>query len=164
MCGPAPAWHDGCMTSSVQNLSVHQALTDIWWMARRYGERLDASDARTLDEAFATALAHGVTLRQGNQAEAMWAAGEVPAPAGVTLAQAAATIAFYARRYAHNRGTYATSMYNAAARTLSTQVDLGANIAVDGTIYAADGMGSGFDGLTNAERAIIPPDVTTTLV
>lgn len=60
-----------------------------------------------------------------------------------------------ARRYADGRATYATTSFNHATRTLlSMGIDLGETIRTDGTIWARDGHGRAYDGLTDEEAAL----------
>lgn len=61
-----------------------------------------------------------------------------------------------ARRYADGRQSYATSLFNDIARRL-----IAAGIKLnqcDGTLFARDAMGRGFDGLTDEEAATAKDD------
>ena len=60
----------------------------------------------------------------------------------------------WSRRYCDMRMTYAPGEHNDATRTL---LKLGADLHDgDGTLYARDGMGRLYDGLTDAEAAVRP--------
>lgn len=60
----------------------------------------------------------------------------------------------FARRYTNGRGTFTALLVNDAARAL---LDMGANLdetrELDGTIWAADGVGGLHDGLTAEQHA-----------
>lgn len=64
-----------------------------------------------------------------------------------------------ARRYSDGRSTYATSLFNQHTRTL---LDLGIelNRTSDNTIWARDGMGPRYDGLSEEERNSVYPRCT----
>lgn len=57
-----------------------------------------------------------------------------------------------ARRYVDGRQSYATGLFNEHTRAL-VALGIPLNPTGDGTIWARDGGGRGFDGLTDAEAA-----------
>ncbi len=68
------------------------------------------------------------------------------------LREIAAGLHWMARRYADGRMSYAASSFNAwTRRLLAMGVEL--NPTGDGTVWARDGMGRAFDGLTDEEAA-----------
>jgi len=75
-----------------------------------------------------------------------------------TLENALKETLWMARRYADGRATYAASSYNSVVRQL---LELGVSLPkTDGTLWARDGMGRRYDGLTDAEaeEGAKPPD------
>lgn len=67
-----------------------------------------------------------------------------------------------ARRYADGRMTYATSMFNNHTRRL-LELGVELNPTGDDTIWARDGMGRAYDGLSEQEAAQgTKPDGITT--
>ena len=62
-----------------------------------------------------------------------------------------------ARRYANGRMTYATSMFNEHVRTLLS-LGIKLNPTADGIIWATDGNGRRFDGLTHAQATPGTPE------
>ena len=61
-------------------------------------------------------------------------------------------IHWMARRYADGRSTYATGMFNDATRlALRLGLDLRTARSADKTVFARDGMGRAYDGLTEEE-------------
>lgn len=58
-----------------------------------------------------------------------------------------------ARRYADNRQSYATSLFNGITRQLVV-MGLNLNATGDGTIWARDMAGRAYDGLTDEEAAM----------
>ncbi len=59
-----------------------------------------------------------------------------------------------ARRYADGRSTYAASTYNGHTRKLQALgVPLHQDPTVNGSVWARDGMGRRFDGLTDEQAA-----------
>lgn len=65
------------------------------------------------------------------------------------LRQSAVKLAFYARRYCDGRSTFAPSDYNEIARALiALGLKLSPDPAAGNTIWASDGGGRAFDGLT----------------
>lgn len=124
--------------------AARTAIVELAWMSRRAGE-FDAESRGAHDEALAIALAHGVEVLGRSGEPLSWQDG-APAPSPLpSLFEAAAAIQRFARRYAHGRMTYATSMCNRATQAL---VEAGAELdASDGTIWALDGNGPGHDAL-----------------
>lgn len=55
-----------------------------------------------------------------------------------------------ARRYVHGRSTYATSLFNEHTRDL-LGMGIKLNATGDHTLWACDGMGRAYDGLTEEE-------------
>ncbi len=71
-----------------------------------------------------------------------------------TVEQAVVLLHRYARRFTNGRGTFTAAFVNAAARELQRlNADLDETRAVDGTIWAADGVEGQHDGLSAEERA-----------
>lgn len=69
-----------------------------------------------------------------------------------TLKRIVQNLHWMARRYADGRQTYATSMMNEATRDL---LRMGVNLNMcDGTLWARDGGGRPFDGLTDEEASM----------
>lgn len=62
-----------------------------------------------------------------------------------------------ARRYADSRRSYAAPLFNHATRTL---LRLGVKLdpTTDGIVWARDGLGRGFDGLSDAEATPGTPE------
>jgi hypothetical protein len=71
----------------------------------------------------------------------------------ISLDEALVVLHRYARRYTNGRGTYTATLVNDAATALTgLGVDLTDTRKVDGTIWAADGVGGSHDGLTHEQR------------
>lgn len=61
-----------------------------------------------------------------------------------------------ARRYADGRSTYAARTYNDHTRKLQALgVSLHPDPIVNGSVWARDGMGRAFDGLTDEQAAVM---------
>lgn len=58
-----------------------------------------------------------------------------------------------ARRYADGRMSYATSLFNDHTRVLQS-MDIELNPTADGVLFAQDGMGRPFDGLTDDQARL----------
>lgn len=69
------------------------------------------------------------------------------------LREIARNLHWMARRYCDGRGSYATGMFNDLTRELLA-MGIELNPTGDGTIWARDDRGRGFDGLTDAEAAM----------
>jgi hypothetical protein len=68
------------------------------------------------------------------------------------LHSAVREFAFWARRYCDNRSSYVASNYNSLVRILQAKYDVHFEVdPADGVIWARDGMGRAFDGLSEAE-------------
>jgi hypothetical protein len=70
-----------------------------------------------------------------------------------TLRRVAGDLAWMARRYCDGRMSYAPSLYNDYVRALLA-LGVPLNPTGDGTIWARDGMGRGYDGLGEEEAAM----------
>jgi hypothetical protein len=77
------------------------------------------------------------------------------------LEYAALKLHWMARRYADGRQSYAVGMFNDITRDLLDLV-IKLNPTADGTIWAKDGMGKGYDGLTEAEAQNGTPEALGT--
>lgn len=67
----------------------------------------------------------------------------------VTAEDAVVTLHRFARRYTNGRGTFTAALVNDAARLLIERgVSMDETLALDGTIWAADGAEGKHDGLT----------------
>jgi len=60
-----------------------------------------------------------------------------------------------ARRYCDGRSTYATSLFNGGTGQL-LRMGIQLNQGGDGTVWASDGMGKRFDGVTDEDLALSP--------
>jgi hypothetical protein len=79
-----------------------------------------------------------------------------------TLRQITKDLHWAARRYADGRRTYITRMFNENTRTL-LKLGVKLNPTGDGTVWARDGMGRSFDGLSDEEagQGVGPDDWRT---
>ena len=73
------------------------------------------------------------------------------------LRQAVVDFHWMARRYADGSRTYVTSMFNDRTRQL-LRMGVKLSASADYIIWARDGMGRGFDGLTDAEATPGTPE------
>lgn len=72
----------------------------------------------------------------------------------VAAADAVVILHRLARRYTNGRGTYTAALVNAAAKQLlALGIPLDETRILDGTIWAADGVGGQYDTLTPDQRA-----------
>lgn len=69
-----------------------------------------------------------------------------------TLRLICADLAWMARRYCNGRSSYATHLFNQHTRTL-LKLGVPLDPTADGTLWARDGMGRAYDGLSDEEAA-----------